>query len=365
MQSGGHVKAARMSFPRCTMKPCMPRQRLLFFALLLSCSFAVAETHTIIPESRYYDTFSAAHPPVGTIKPGDRVITKLLDSRGHDHTGKLIIYADNVLTGPFYIEGAEPGDTLVVNLEKVRLNRDWGWNGVRVGLNALMPSMVQNIYSNECCEEWLQPNRRNALKWDIDLENLTVKPSRPLGDRISLEFPARPAVGCIGVAPRGKEAISSGPTGPHGGNIDYNGTVEGVTIYLPVFEPGALLFLGDGHAAHGEGELLGNGTETSLDVEFSVDVIKGRSVGFTRQESPDDLVTFGTTPNAMVAGFQGAITEMIRWLVQDYGLAEPEAHVLLGMAAELRIASWNNTYICRIEKKHLPQRPATARGSRR
>lgn len=324
--------------------------------LLLSCSLAAAETHTIIPKDRYYDTFSAAHPPVGKIKPGDKVITKLLDSRGHDHNGKLIIYADNVLTGPFYVEGAEPGDTLVVHLDKVRLNRNWGWNGVRVGLNALSPSMVQGIYSNECCEEWLQPKRRNALKWDIDLEKQTVRPSRPLGDKIDLEFPAKPAVGCVGVAPSTKQAISSGPTGPHGGNIDYNGTVEGTTVYLPVYEPGALLFLGDGHAAHGEGELLGNGTETSLDVDFSVDLIKGRSVGFPRQEGPDDLVTFGTTPHAMQEGFQGAISEMITWLTQDYGLSPQEAHVLLGLAAELRIASWNNTYICRIEKKHLPKR---------
>lgn len=330
--------------------------RPLFALTLLAAGLAPAETLTVIPKDRYYDTFSAAHPPAAKIKPGDHVITKLLDSRGHDHTGKLIIYADNVLTGPFYVEGAEPGDTLAVKLNKVRLNRDWGWNGVRVGLNALEPSMVDGIYSNECCEEWLQPKRRNALKWTLDLEKQTVRPSRPLGDKLTLEFPAHPAVGCIGVAPAGKEAISSGPTGPHGGNIDYNGTVEGVTVYLPVFEPGALLFLGDGHAAHGEGELLGNGTETSLDVEFTVDLIKGRSVGFPRQESATDLVTFGTTPHAMQEGFQGAISEMIRWLIADYGLSNEEAHVLLGMAADLRIASWNNTYICRIDKKHLPTR---------
>ena len=97
---------------------------------------AVAETHTVIPDV-YYATFSFAHEPVARIKPGDTVNTTLLDSRGHDKTGKLIIYADNVLTGPFYVEGAEPGDTLVVHLDKVRLNRDWGWNGVRVGLSAV------------------------------------------------------------------------------------------------------------------------------------------------------------------------------------------------------------------------------------
>jgi acetamidase/formamidase len=336
----------------------IPRALYGLSLLLVSIPFPLsAETKTIIPD-RYYDTFSQAHPPVGRIQAGDRVITKLLDSRGHDHNGRLVIYADNVLTGPFFVEGAEPGDTLVVHLDKVRLNRNWGWNGVRVGLDALSPRMVEGIYSNECCEEWLQPGRRNALKWDIDLERRTVRPSRPLGSKVNMEFPARPAIGCVGVAPPQKQAISSGPTGPHGGNIDYNGTVEGTLVYLPVFEPGALLFLGDGHATHGEGELLGNGTETSLDVEFSVSVIKGRSVGFPRLEEPDHLVTFGTTPGAIKAGFQGAISEMISWLISDYGLEPQEAHVLLGMAAELHIAAWNNTFICRLAKERLPERTA-------
>lgn len=323
------------------------------FALFGCFAFPLAaETHTIIPD-RYYDTFSFAHPPVGRIKPGDKVVTKLLDSRGHDHNGKLIIYADNVLTGPFYVEGAEPGDTLVVKLDKVRLNRNWGWNGVRIGLDALAPSMVDGIYSNECCEEWLQPRRRNALKWDLDLERQVARPSRPLGERIKMEFPVAPAVGCVGVAPPGKQAISSGPTGLHGGNIDYNGTVEGTTVYLPVFEPGALLFLGDGHAAHGDGELLGNGTETSLDVDFTVELVKGRSISWPRLEEPGHLVVFGTTPGAMKAGFQNAISEMVRWLVSGYGLSEKEAHVLLGLAAELRVAAWGNTFICRLDKKWL------------
>ena len=94
----------------------------------------------------------------------------------------------------------------------MRLNRNWGWNGVRVGLNALSPNTVQGIYSNQCCEEWLPPRRRNALKWDIDLEKQVVRPSRPLGDKLKMEFPALPSVGCVGVAPGLKQAISSGPT---------------------------------------------------------------------------------------------------------------------------------------------------------
>ena len=313
------------------------------------------ETHEVFPD-RFYATFSFAHEPVATVKPGDTVSTTLLDSRGHDKNGKLVIYADNVLTGPFLVEGAEPGDTLVIHFNKVRLNRDWGWNGVRVGLSALEPGYVQGIYDNNFLEEWLQPGRRNALKWHIDLEKKITYPTRPLGDKVKMEFPAIPAVGCVGVAPPNKTAITAGPTGPHGGNIDYNGIIEGTTVYLNVYERGALFFLGDGHAAHGDGELLGNGTETSLDAEFTVDVIKNKRIGYTRLEEPDHLVTFGTLPGRTHKGFQAAITEMIKWLVSDYGVKEPEAHVLLGLAAELKVAAWNNTFMCRIAKKYLPER---------
>jgi acetamidase/formamidase len=315
---------------------------------------AMGETHDVFPD-RFYATFSVVHEPVAKIQPGDTVNTTLLDSRGHDKTGKLVIYADNVLTGPFYVEGAEPGDTLVVHFNKVRLNRDGGWNGVRVGTSALLPGYVHGLYDNNYLEEWLQPGRRNALKWYIDLEKKITYPTRPLGDKVKMEFPAIPAVGCVGVAPPNKTVVTAGPTGPHGGNIDYNGIIEGTTVYLNVYEPGALFFLGDGHAAHGDGELLGNGTETSLDSTFTVDVIKNKRIGYTRLVEPDHIVTFGTLPGRTHMGFQAAITEMIQWLVKDYGVKEPEAHVLMGLAAELRVAAWNNTFMCRMAKKYLPQ----------
>ena len=109
-----------------------------FVAVAMLCFaglFLPAETHRISPD-RFYTTFSAAHPPIAHLRPGDIVITKCLDSRGRDETGKLILDGDNVLTGPFYVEGAEPGDTLAVRLDRVRLNRDWGWNGIRITTDA-------------------------------------------------------------------------------------------------------------------------------------------------------------------------------------------------------------------------------------
>ena len=158
-----------MRFPRYFIAP-------ILWMTLQGAAFA--ETHEVYPD-RFYRTFSFAHEPVATVQPGDTVITTMLDSRGHDKTGKLVIYEDNVLTGPFYVNGAEPGDLLVVHFNKVRLNRDWGWNGVRVGLSALLPGYVRGIYDNNFIEEWLQPGRRNAVKWYIDLDKKITYPTRP------------------------------------------------------------------------------------------------------------------------------------------------------------------------------------------
>jgi amidase len=324
-------------------------------AIYLASSALQGETRHISPD-RYYTTFSAAHPPVARVQPGDTVVTTCLDSRGRNEAGKLILDSGNVLTGPFYIEGAEPGDTLAVRLDRVRLNRDWGWNGIRITTDALAPATIEGLFPENCCDEWLQPGRRNALRWRLDRVRGTVAASRPLGERVKLEFPAHPALGCIGVAPPNRQAIDSGPMGTYGGNMDYNAMDEGAIVYLPVYEPGAYLMLGDGHAGHGDGELLGQGTETSTDVQFTVELMKKHDIGWPRVEHPDSIVTLGCVPDGMERGFKNAISEMVAWLTTDYGMSPQEAHVTLGMAAELRVASWFGTFACKVPKKYLPAR---------
>ena len=333
----------------------MPLTRLFLIVTVISCACPVlnGETHHIVPD-RYYITFSAVHPPVARLRRGDVVITKCLDSRGRDETGKLIFDGDNVLTGPFYVEGAEPGDTLVVHLDRVRLNRDWGWNNARIAVDALAPETIEKLFSADCCDEWLQPGRHTAARWNLDRTRGVVAPSQPVGKRAKLEFPAHPALGCIGVAPPRQQAIDSGPMGTYGGNMDYNAMDEGAIVYLPVYEPGAYFMLGDGHAGFGDGELLGDGTETSLDVQFTVDLIKKHSIGWPRVEHPDSIVTLGCVPGGIERGFRNAISEMVAWLTSDYGLSPQEAHVMIGMAAQLKVASWFGTSICKVPKKYLP-----------
>lgn len=144
--------------------------------------------------------------------------------------------------------------------------------------------------------------------------------------------------------------------GSYGGNLDYNRMDEGATAYLPVFVKGAFLMVGDGHAGFGDGELLGQGTETSMNVQFTVNLRKGYRIQWPRVEHSDSIETLGATPGALERGFREAISEMLRWLRQDYGLSQQEAHTLLAMSTELKVASWFGTALCKLPKDKLPPR---------
>lgn len=298
-------------------------------------------THEIIAET-YFRTFSHANAVLATIAPGDTVRTKLLDAGGQDYLDVRRSEPGNPLTGSFYIEGAEPGDALAVRFDRVRCNRAWGWSSYRLGLASLLPDMVETVYSSHYKQDLIRPGRANAVPWDIDLAAGTTRLREPQPSAISLEFPVKPMVGCIGVAPAGDFAPTSGPSGAYGGNIDYNEIGEGATVLLPVYHPGALLFVGDGHALQGDGEPLGTAVETSMDVEFTVEVRKGAAPSCPRVERAEALMSIGSQPefvSSLDRGLQMATSDMIQWLGTDYGLQPWEAHLLIGMTAKYEVAT--------------------------
>jgi acetamidase/formamidase len=151
--------------------------------------------------------------------------------------------------------------------------------------------------------------------------------------------PVRPMLGGLGVAPDfGFPAQSAGDTGRWGGNMDFNRIGEGATVYLPVFQPGAMLFLGDGHALQGDGETTQWGLETTLDVEFSVELLPARPLAAPRIETQDRIYVLGQA-SSMDEAVKAATAAMIQWLEQDYGLSVSEASLILGTAAEYRVAT--------------------------
>jgi len=259
----------------------------------------------------------------------------------------------NPQTGPFYVEGAEPGDTLEVTIDRLTPNRDMGYTAVVIAETLFDPPAVRG----------LPPN--GTLVWAIDREARTVSPRRadgawegqidPPATVAGLVVPLAPMVGCFGVAPEGGQAISTATSGPHGGNMDYRGFGPGVTVQFPVAVPGALFHIGDGHAVQGDGEIVGTGVETSFDVEFTCRVRKGRRIFWPRGEDREFIFAVGNA-RPLDQAVQHATTEMVRWLSEDYGLDTRAASILMGQTVRYEIGNVFDpayTIVCKMPKAVL------------
>ncbi len=326
--------------------------------MILALSSGETEQKPMVPDT-YYRTFSRAHPVFQRIKAGELVVTKTIDSGGQDDQGIKRSEPFNPLTGPFFVEGAEPGDALAVKLEKVTMNRDWGWSAFRLGLFALTPESIEGIYSKNYKMDLIRKGRADLVPWDIDLARKTVRLREPKTDKVALEFPAQPMLGCIGVAPPGDFAPTSGPSGSYGGNLDYNKIGEGAIVYLPVYHPGALLFLGDGHALQADGEPTGTGIETSMDVSFRVEIIKKAELTGPRVETADEIISVGSQPefaSALDNALKMATSDMVRWLVDRHGMEPWAAHLFIGYQGKYDVITVAGSMGLRLPKARLPKK---------
>jgi amidase len=265
----------------------------------------------------FYGYYSAANPAALRVFPGDTVRTRTFDASGRDNDKRTP--GGNLETGPFYVEGALPGDTLVVKLNRVRVNRDSARQGSRINGRTVTPAFVAAAQ--------YEPGFDG--EWKLDREKGIAMLAHPTPRMKNLTVPILAMIGCIGTAPPGEQVYRGTDLGPFGGNMDYNQMGEGVTLYLPVYHPGGLLTMGDAHAAMGDGELTGSALETSVDVEFTVDVIPGFSSGGPRLENADYLMAMGVG-GSISDSIQIATSELAEWLKRDYKLNDSEVAVLLG-----------------------------------
>ena len=332
-----------------------PRSWLLAVASIVGLGgTAFAAEVKYDPGDNVQFTYCYSHPPVARIRPGDSVVTSTRDASNDVYsTGdktlfpKLDLSKVNPQTGPFYIEGAEPGDTLVVHLDKIDFNRDWGWGGSIPYFGALAPEYKTMMIT--------APVPDRLFIWRIDRNRRVGMLDLPNSKIGKVEVPLRPFFGTIGTAPGGKECISSLVPGAHGANMDFNEVVEGVTMYFPVFEKGALFMLGDGHAAQGDGEIDGAAIETSFNVRFTVNLIKGKRIGWPRLVNDKVAMSIGSTRPLMDA-LRLACSDLISWMVEDYGYDKFEALQLLGQAAQIKIANVVDpqySVACALDKKYL------------
>ena len=303
-------------------------------------------THSFTP-TRFYSALGT-YDPVLTIDSGDSVVTWTLDAGGRDAQLARLSTGVNPMTGPFYVSGAEPGDVLAVRLDKLRPNRRYGWTGTQLAPNVMDPADLLDLPP---IPGW---GERDG-QWDVDVDAGTATLVEPVTRLGKFSIPIRPMVGCFGVAPGGGEAISTATSSTHGGNMDYKGFVEGVTVYFPVAVRGGLFFLGDGHAAQGCGEVVGTGIEISFDVEFTVTLVKQKKIVWPRAETSTHILAVGNA-RPLDQALQHATSEMARWLQQDYGLDWMGAHILMGQCVEYEIGNVFDpayTVVCKMSKSTL------------
>jgi amidase len=291
----------------------------------------------------------AVRPPVLKIAPGTRVETRTFSRAGDYYERAGGPWPGEV--GPFYIEGATPDDTLVVRILRLRPNRDSAVSAVTAnGISA-----VAGDSRTRMLNEPLPPRR---FEWRLDRSRSVGILDLPNSASKSIEMPLRPMLGRLAVAPAGEEAFGGLWPGNFGGNMDVADAREGTTVYLPVFHEGALFYFGDGHALQGDGEICGSGLETTMDVTFEFDLIKGKRIRWPRMEDAEDIMV-AASGRPLVDAFRIAQVELIEWLIAEYGFEKMEAYQVVSQGGHSRIGNVvdpNYTVVAKFPKRLLPPR---------
>jgi len=290
--------------------------------------------------------------PVATVKPGDIIDTNTFDCfvnkiRKPGDT-LAMVPGDNPLTGPFYIEGAEPGDTLVVKILELNVDGDQGIGALAPGFGALNTTNYTPMLHTPVPEKiWF---------YAIDRAKNEATFSA-LDSKFSTRIPLHPFLGCLGVAPA-LESRSSVTPAEHGGNMDAPEASAGNTVYFPVTQKGALLYLGDGHAAMGDGEIAGTAIEVPMHARMQVDLIKGQKIAWPRFENERQIMALGAY-RPLDDTLRIAFTELIGWITSETTLSQLDAYQLLSQVGRVHVTEMvdpNYVVIASIDKKFLPPR---------
>ena len=326
---------------------------LLITALFLAAAADQPVLHYIPKHEELKYTFGGV-APTHHIKPGTRIVSWSEDcydgavTRPDQLPTKVIPPGhDNPQTGPFYVDGAEPGDTLVIRINKLEPARDHGISSFFPGFGALNGTDRTAILGPDLPEKvWF---------YDVDRAKGVAR-TKSLDGKLSWEVPLAPFLGCLGVSP-GQEARSTIVPDFFGGNMDCPEVRAGNTIFLGVNVPGALLSFGDGHYAMGEGEIIGTAVEGAMNVDLTVDLIRKRATRWPRIENDEWMMTLGAA-RPLEDAARIAFREMVRWVAEVSGLSEMDAYEFVSQNAKAPITEMVDpeyTVLVKIEKKRLPK----------
>ena len=332
-------------------------------AAILCAAAALAETAAMAQERpvlRYVPTHEelkytyGGHPPVRRVAPGTRIITWTEDCYDGTVTkpGQLPTKVqppghENPQTGPFYVEGAVPGDTLAIHIEKLEPARDYGISSLFPGFGALNGTDRTAI---------LQPDLPETVWfYEVDRGKNVVRTKSTDGKQ-TWEVPLAPFLGGLGVSPAHGEARSTIVPDNFGGNMDCQEVRSGNTVYLGVRVPGGLFSFGDGHYAQGDGEIIGTAVEGALNVQLSVDLIKGRETPWPRIENADWIMSLGAA-RPLEDAARIAFKDMVQWVMEKTGLSMLDAYQFVSqnaVAPVIEIVDPLYTVLVKIPKGRLP-----------
>jgi len=322
-------------------------RRLLLAVLVLAPMALAAQGQKIVFTPTEGVPTYAVRPPVLTIKPGTIVETKSFSKPGDYYEGGA--WPGEV--GPFHIEGAAAGDTLVVKILKLTPNRD-------SAMSRYSPGGISGVAGDSRTRMLNDPLPARTFAWRLDRTRMVGILDLPNSASKRIEIPLKPMLGRVAVAPSGQEEFGGLWPGDFGGNLDASDVKEGATVYLPVFHPGALFYFGDGHALQGDGEIVGSGLETTMDVTFQFDLIKGKRIRWPRIES-DTHIMVAASMRPLIDALRISYVELIEWLVADYGFDKMDAFQIASQAGEVRVANVvdpNYTVVAKFPKALLPRK---------
>jgi len=313
---------------------------------------ATAPTLRWIPEHRdlVYTFVGAA--PKHRIAPGTHIVSWTEDcfdgtvKTSSDLPSRVMPPGhDNPQTGPFYIEGAEPGDTIAIHLLELEPARAYGVSSFAPGFGALVGTDRTAMLAADLPE--------TSWRYDLDAARTNARASSRDGKH-TWEVPIAPFLGCLGVAPAAGEVRSTIVPGVFGGNMDCPEVRAGNTVFLGVNVPGALLSFGDGHYAMGDGEIMGAAIEGAMNVEMLVDVVKHSATPVPRIENGEEVMFVGSG-RPLEDAARTAFKAMVGWVRERSGMAELDAYQLVSQAARapiIQLVDPEYTVLVKMNKAH-------------
>ena len=306
----------------------------------------------------YHLTFGP-HEPAMRVRSGQTMHVNIPDCDGLGPDGVMLprdkfetnknipITVANPTAGAYHIEGADIGDSICVHIEKIEIDRDFG----RTGISVKQVRVAQKFFLTDNDSDYNVIMPKKEFRWEIDrkagLAIFKCKNSKKKQVQVELD----PFPGCIAVAPQNGQFVDGLGAGNYGGNIDVALAQAGTCIYLPVFMKGANLFIGDLHAAQGDGEVIGGAIEVGGAITFRVEVKKGKKLQWPRIETQNCIgsIVSGSDINQTI---QIAFAQLTLWLSESYGFDRWEALNLISQTAEVSLGNFN-TAVCTVNKRYI------------